>query len=91
MLTKQMALDYAPSNVRVNCVCPSDVNTPMIRDFINSSPDPVATEARLRNRVPLGRLAEPEDIARAVLFLASKDAAFITGVALPVDGGVTTL
>ena len=90
MLTKQMALDYAPSNVRVNCVCPSDVNTPMIRNFIESSPDPVATKARFLNRVPLGRLAEPEDIARAVLFLASDDAAFITGVALPVDGGVTT-
>jgi NAD(P)-dependent dehydrogenase (short-subunit alcohol dehydrogenase family) len=91
MLTKQMALDYAPQNVRVNCVCPSDVNTPMIRDFINSTPDPAETEARLLRRVPLGRLAEPEDIARAVLFLASDDAAFVTGVALPVDGGVTTL
>lgn len=91
MLTKQMALDYAPQNVRVNCVCPSDVNTPMIRGFINSSPDPAATEERLLRRVPLGRLAEPEDIAKAVLFLAGDDATFITGVALPVDGGVTTL
>lgn len=91
MLTKQMALDYAPQNIRVNCVCPSDVNTPMIRGFINSSPDPAATEERLLRRVPLGRLAEPEDIAKAVLFLAGDDAAFITGVALPVDGGVTTL
>ncbi len=91
MLTKQMALDYASSNVRVNCVCPSDVNTPMVRNFINASPDPAATEARVRDRIPLGRLAEPEDIAHAVLFLASDDAAFITGVALPVDGGVTTL
>ena len=91
MLTKQMAVDYAPQNVRVNCVCPSDVNTPMIRGFIDSTPDPKATEARLLKRVPLGRLAEPEDIAKAVAFLASDDAAFITGVALPVDGGVTTL
>jgi meso-butanediol dehydrogenase/(S,S)-butanediol dehydrogenase/diacetyl reductase len=91
MLTKQMAMDYASSNVRVNCVCPSDVNTPMIRNFIDSSPDPESTEARLIDRVPLGRLAEPEDIARAVLFLASDDAAFITGAVLPVDGGVTAL
>ena len=90
MLTKQMAFDYAPKNVRVNCVCPSDVNTPMIRGFIDSTPDPAATEARLLQRIPLGRLAEPEDIAKAVAFLASDDAAFITGVALPVDGGVTT-
>lgn len=91
MLTKQMALDYAAENIRVNCVCPSDVNTPMIRRFINSTPDPKATEARLRDRVPLGRLAEATDVAKAVLFLTSDDASFITGVALPVDGGVTTL
>jgi len=90
MLTKQMALDYAANNVRVNCVCPSDVNTPMIRNFIQSSSDPKGTEERFLRRVPMGRLAEPVDIAKAVLFLASDDAAFITGVALPVDGGVTT-
>ena len=91
MLTKQMALDYAAQQVRVNCVCPSDVNTPLIRGFIDSTPNPRATEKRLRDRVPLGRMAEPEDVAQAVAFLASDAASFITGVALPVDGGVTTM
>ncbi len=91
MLTKQMAVDYARDNIRVNCICPSEVDTPMHRKFIAESPDPEATRRQLLERIPLRRVARPEEIAAVVLFLASDDSSYITGVALPVDGGLTAL
>lgn len=90
LLTKQIAVDYAPT-VRVNCVCPGEVDTPMLRGFIDGTPDPKATVERLMARVPVKRMAQAEEIARAVLFLASDDSSYITGIALPVDGGLTAL
>lgn len=91
LLTRQVAIDYAKDNIRVNCICPSEVNTPMQRKFIEESPDPEATRQRLLERIPLNRVAEPEEIAATALFLASDDSSYITGVALPVDGGLTAL
>lgn len=91
MLTKQVAVDYAKQNIRVNCICPSEVDTPMHRKFIEETPDPAATKRRLMERIPLGRVASPEEIARVALFLACDDSSYITGVALPVDGGLTAL
>jgi meso-butanediol dehydrogenase/(S,S)-butanediol dehydrogenase/diacetyl reductase len=91
MLTKQVAVDYAGHNIRANCICPSEVDTPMHRKFIAESSDPEATRQRLLERIPLGRVASPEEIARVALFLASDDSSYITGVALPVDGGLTAL
>jgi len=89
MLTKALALDYAASNIRVNSICPGIVDTPLLRQYIDSTPDPVATEAELKVAQPLGRLATPEECAGAIVFLASEEASFITGVALPIDGGFT--
>ena len=89
MLTKQVAIDYAQYNVRVNCICPSEVNTPMHRKFVDQSPDPEATRRQLLERIPLRRVAEPGEIASVALFLASDGSSYITGVALPVDGGLT--
>lgn len=87
-LTKGMALDYAPA-IRVNAVCPGAVRTPMIESVIAEG-EREQLLAEYGQIHPLhGRLAEPEEIADAVLFLASDDAAFITGVALPVDAGLT--
>lgn len=87
--TKAVALDYAPE-VRSNCVCPGAVRTPMITGVLEGRPDRERALAEYGSIHPLtGRLAEPAEIARAVLFLASDDASFITGVALPVDGGFT--
>ena len=91
LLTKQVAIDYARDNIRVNCICPSEVDTPMHRQFIAASPDPAATKKRLMERIPLNRVAQPEEIAMAALFLASADSSYITGIALPVDGGLTAL
>ena len=85
-LTQMAALEGAPHRIRVNCVCPGFVDTPMTRSGYDAS----AFEAW--NQIcPLGRPAQPEDIARAMLFLASDEASFITGIALPVDGGRTIL
>jgi NAD(P)-dependent dehydrogenase (short-subunit alcohol dehydrogenase family) len=83
-LTRQMALEWAP-RVRVNCVCPGVIETPMTAAL---RADPAWAEAALK-RYPLGRFGRPEEIAAAILYLASDEAAFVTGVALPVDGGYT--
>lgn len=84
-ITRQMALDFARRGVRVNAVCPGLVRTPMTQSYFE---DPEHAE-RMRQSSPLGREAAPEEIAAAILFLASDDASFISGVALPVDAGFT--
>ncbi len=89
-LTRMAALEGAPHGVRANCVCPGFIDTPMTR--LSGPKEDVDAQFAGWNKVcPLGRAGQPEDIARAMLFLASDDAAFITGVALPVDGGRTIL
>jgi NAD(P)-dependent dehydrogenase (short-subunit alcohol dehydrogenase family) len=91
-LTKSLAQRFAPDGVRVNVVCPGLADTPMKVGFTGRSGDPAeaaANQARLLAAVPLGRLCRPEEVAHAVLWLASDDASFVTGVALPVDGGYT--
>jgi dihydroanticapsin dehydrogenase len=89
LLTKEMALDYAKNNIRVNCVCPGAIMTPMLERFINKSPNPEETKKQLGTMHPLGRIGKPEEIANAVLFLASDESSFVTGHALIVDGGLT--
>ncbi|HUI40732.1 MAG TPA: glucose 1-dehydrogenase [Terriglobia bacterium] len=87
LLTKAMAIDHGPQNIRVNCVCPGDTDTPMLRaeaTQLGQDPAPFVAEAARR---PLGRVGRPEEIAEAVLFLASDAASFMTGAALVVDGG----
>jgi NAD(P)-dependent dehydrogenase (short-subunit alcohol dehydrogenase family) len=87
IMAKAMAIDHGPDGIRVNCVCPGDVDTPMLTD--DAGKRGMAWEdyhAGAADR-PLGRVGTPEEIARAVLFLASDDASFITGEALVVDGG----
>jgi NAD(P)-dependent dehydrogenase (short-subunit alcohol dehydrogenase family) len=83
-LTRQMALQWAP-RVRINCVCPGVIETPMTAALLA---DPAWRETMLA-RHPLKRFGQPQDVAAAILYLASDDAAFVTGVALPVDGGYT--
>ena len=86
-MTRAMALDLAPT-VRVNCVCPGYVDTDMVRrDGIEKSHDPAAAEQRIVNYAPMKRISTPEEIAMAIVYLASDEARFVTGAALAIDGG----
>lgn len=87
--TRSVALDHARDGIRVNAVCPGSVETDMIRDAWDAFPDRAAARRAWEAKHPVGRIATPEEVAAAVLFLASDDASFITGAALPVDGGIT--
>lgn len=86
-LSKNIALDYAKDGLRCNCVCPGITDTPMLRQHLNTTPDPSGTLAQRLSRVPMGTVITPEDIARAVLYLSCEDSAGITGTSLVVDGG----
>lgn len=88
-LARALALDWAPEGIRVNAVCPGIVDTPMLESFFDQLPDPDRARREFATAQPLGRLARPAECATAALFLASPGASFITGVALPVDGGFT--
>ena len=85
--TKGLAVELAPSNIRVNTILPVASLTPILLDYVG--PDGAAQLAEIASMIPLNRLGQPADMAAAVTFLVSDDAAFITGVALPVDGGWT--
>lgn len=84
LLTQCMALDFAKHNIRVNAVCPGPTATPMI---LPSDTDPQSTLERWAQELPIGRAGAPEDTAKAVAYLASDDASFVTGSAFVVDGG----
>jgi NAD(P)-dependent dehydrogenase (short-subunit alcohol dehydrogenase family) len=86
-----LALDYVADGIRVNCVVPGATDTPLMRKYLNESADPKAEEQKFINMIPMKRLARPDDIARAVRFLASDDASYITGTWLAVDGGLLAL
>ncbi len=87
-ITKAMALELAPDRIRVNALCPVIGATGMLETFMGK-PDTPENRAAFVASVPLGRMSTPEDIAAAALYLASDEAAFLTGVCLPVDGGRT--
>ena len=87
--TRTLALEQAEAEIRVNCICPASIDTPMLTTAFERTQDP--TEARAQNvkRHPLGRLGTPEDVAYLALFLASDEASFITGGTFVVDGGAS--
>ncbi len=88
-LTRALAIELAPE-LRVNCVCPGWVDTDMLRrDYVDLADDPAAAEREAIEEAPLKRVATPEEIAKAIAYLASHDARFMTGVALPIDGGTS--
>jgi NAD(P)-dependent dehydrogenase (short-subunit alcohol dehydrogenase family) len=86
-LTKAMAMDHAPDGIRVNCVCPGRVETPFVKARLKEYPDPDAAYREMAGTQAIGRMGKPEEIAAAVLYLASDEAAFITGTPLLIDGG----
>jgi len=85
-LTRAMALDHAAEGIRVNAICPGPVDTALLRSFRD---DPAGEIAAIAEATPLRRVGRPDEIARAILFLAGDDASFMTGAALIVDGGAT--
>jgi NAD(P)-dependent dehydrogenase (short-subunit alcohol dehydrogenase family) len=85
-LTRSMAVAHAQNNIRVNCVCPGYIDTPMIRHTVLGTPE---KRRNIGAKHPINRVGTAEEIAYAVMFLASDEASFITGVILPVDGGFT--
>jgi len=90
-MTKQLAVDHVKDGIRVNCVNPGTVETPFVDAYLARyhAGEEDATRVQLRARQPMGRLGQPDEIARAILYLASDEAAFVTGSALVIDGGLT--
>ena len=90
-LTRAMAADHVRDGIRVNAVCPGTADTPWVQRLLNASPDPEETRRQLVARQPLGRLATAADVAAAIAYLATDDAAFVIGTELVVDGGIVGL
>ena len=88
-LTRAMALDHARENIRVNCICPAIVDTPLIDELASRHPDPQAFRRMRAEQLPMGRLGTPQDVAYLAVFLASDESTWLTGAALPLDGGLT--
>lgn len=88
-LTKSAAVELAPYNIRVNAVAPGMTRTRLYEEWLAGFPDPAPVEDQVTSGIPLGRIAEAADVAAAVAFLASEQAAYVTGTSIPVDGGYT--
>ena len=86
-MTMALALDHSQDNIRVNCVCPATIDTAMPRGMMAEAPDPALLERQMIEKHPIGRIGQPEEVASTIAFLASEDASFMTGLAIPVDGG----
>lgn len=89
MLTKAMALDHAYENVRVNCICPSIVETDLVKGLFNDSEQGRRLRESRTGTIPLGRFGKPADVAELAVFLASEESSWLTGAAIPLDGGLT--
>jgi meso-butanediol dehydrogenase / (S,S)-butanediol dehydrogenase / diacetyl reductase len=89
LLTKAMALDHAHENIRVNCICPTIVETELGMESIDAAPDPAAERRKRASEIPLGRMGRPDDVAYLAVYLASEESSWVTGTALPLDGGLT--
>lgn len=89
MFGKALAIEAAPDGIRVNAVCPGAIDTPLFRTSYENAPDPAAALEAIRERYALRRIAQPEEVAEAVLYLSSAASSYITGTALAVDGGRT--
>ena len=85
-----MALDHAKDGIRINSVCPGEVNTPMLSTGRESPPTKEDLQKLADETIPVARLAEPEEVANVVYFLASEDSSYMTGSMITVDGGFTT-
>lgn len=87
-LTKAIAIDYAADNIRCNCLCPGDMETPMIEQYFDGTDDPVAARAEMESAYPGRRIAHPREVAEGAVFLLSDRASFVSGTSLVVDGAL---
>ena len=88
-MAKNMAIDLAPYGVRVNVICPGWIQTPLVEDWFSQQIDPAASRKYIYGQHPLGRIGTIEECGKAALYLGSDDAAFVTGITLNIDGGIT--
>jgi len=88
-LTKSLAVDLAPLHIRVNCICPGAIETPMLQRVFEKQGDPSIVRIEKLKSYPMGRIGKPEELAQAALFLASDESSFMTGTCVIVDGGFT--
>ena len=89
LLSKAMALDLGPDNIRVNCICPGIVETDLVRELLRQSVDPEAERRSRIEQLALGRMGKPTDVARLALYVASDESSWMTGAAIPLDAGFT--
>jgi NAD(P)-dependent dehydrogenase (short-subunit alcohol dehydrogenase family) len=89
-LTRATAIGYGPQGIRANCICPGDVNTPMVQEFFEHAADPEAFRREVCSKYALRRIAEPREVAQVAAFLASGASSFMTGSVVMVDGGLTS-
>ena len=89
MLTKAMAIDHGHENIRVNCICPSIVETELVKGLFDDSEQGEAKRKARLSSIPLGRFGQPMDVAEMAVFLASDQSSWLTGAAIPLDGGLT--
>jgi NAD(P)-dependent dehydrogenase (short-subunit alcohol dehydrogenase family) len=88
-MTRSLALDLGPKNIRVNAICPGWVRTDLVDEWIEKQPDPATVEGEILRTLPLGRMSKPAEIANFVTFIASDEASYITGAELYIDGGLS--
>jgi len=89
-LTKALAVDLGPTGLRINCICPGAIETPMLKRVIERQGDPQTVRKQRMQNYPLGRFGTAEEVAQTALFLASDESTFVTGAVIPVDGGFTS-
>jgi len=87
-MCRSLATSLGPENIRVNTICPGDVETPLLKEFFDFQPDPAAARQEITDRYPLRRFATPRDVANVAVFLASDDARYLSGIDIVVDGGL---
>ncbi len=88
-LTRVAALTYGSDGIRVNCICPGDVETPLVQEYFNKDPDPARLRNEIYSKYALRRIASPNEVAKVAAFLASSQSSFMTGSAVVMDGGLT--
>ena len=87
-MCRALASAHGPENIRVNTICPGDVDAPLFQEFLDFQPDPAAARAEIEQRYPLRRIALPVDVANVAVFLASDEASYLSGIDVVVDGGL---